>query len=266
MSLKSNGLLCFLLCSMTLSGSAFAGGYTVEPPQSSDSFELIGGAGVAQLAAGDGELGVTSSETDKLVDPSNDWNTFAAQLGLGYLHYFGNAYRYPAHTEWFPSAEPQLNAYYLGKNNIYGNVWRFNSSNFNQLTYAMPFESIRAMADLALTIVSKQWISLYGIGGVGYAWNNLGYTDSDNGGTSCPNQVLNLNSHTNGDFSWEAGGGLNFLLGDDVSLFVEYLYVDLGKGQSSANGTSGTITAPVISPASVDLSAQTGLIGLHVAI
>ena len=265
-SLKNNGFPYFLLCSIALSGSSLMTAASAENiARTPGRFDAIGAAGIAQVQAGNAQLGVTSSETDKLVQTNKGWNSFAGQLGLGYVFYARHAQRYSQKIQWFPSTEPELNAYYLGLNDIKGDVWRFNNANFNQLNYKTPINSTRLMFDEAVTIVSKKWLSLYAIGGVGAAWNHVGYSDSDKG-LSCPDQRLVLNSNTSSNFSWEAGGGLSFLLGKRVSLTLEYLYTDLGTGQTYANGTTGTITAPVIVPASTNLAAQSGLLGLHIVL
>ncbi|MCX7125746.1 MAG: hypothetical protein NTU49_08425, partial [Gammaproteobacteria bacterium] len=222
-------------------------------------FDAIGAAGIAQVQAGNAQLGVTSSETDKLVQTNKGWNSFAGQLGLGYVFYARHAQRYSQKIQWFPSTEPELNAYYLGLNDIKGDVWRFNNANFNQLNYKTPINSTRLMFDEAVTIVSKKWLSLYAIGGVGAAWNHVGYSDSDKG-LSCPDQRLVLNSNTSSNFSWEAGGGLSFLLGKRVSLTLEYLYTDLGTGQTSsstailvASENSCSTSTPLASGASCNI-------------
>lgn len=273
MNLKKKGLSCFLSCSIALSGSAFAVSEpSVElpfPSTSPNGFELIGALGAAAVKAGNSEIGVTSSETDRLIQTNgstwntHNWGNFAAQGGVGYIHYFRHARRYSKHTQWFPAIEPELNAYYLRIHNIKGDVWRFDSSSFNQLNYFMPVDSARLMFDTALTIVSKRRLSLYGIAGVGNAWNRLGYNDTDKG-LSCTDQIINLNALTKSNFAWEAGAGLSFILSKRTSLTAEYLYADLGAGQPSMTGSTGTITAPIIAAPHVDLTAQTALLGLHV--
>jgi len=232
-------------------------------------FELIGALGVARLNTGNSNLGVTSSETDRLVQTnSNNWNTFAGQLGIGYVYYFANAQRYSDQLQWFPSVEPELNAYYLSKNSaVTGDVWRFGSPAFNQLTYKIPVRSSRLMLDAALTILSQQQFSLYAKGGIGNAWNRISYSDIDNEPNDpCPNQRLHLNSNTRSNFAWEAGGGVSYAFNDRVALSLEYLYADLGNTRGSAYGNTGTITVPVIVPPRFNLVAQTGLLGIHIAI
>ncbi len=273
MKLQMKEFLCLILCFLALNNYVFAAipkGHqyhvAVAPTKTPGHFELLGGIGLATLNATNSNLGVTSSETDKLVQTNNDnWNAFTGQLGAGYVYYFRHAQRYSERAQWFPSIEPELNLYFLGSNTIRGDVWRFRSPNFNQLTYAIPVRSTRLMLDGALTIVSKKKFSLYAIGGIGNAWNRVSYSDTDSG-TSCLNQRLNLNSNNLTNFAWELGAGLTYAFNNRVGLSLEYLYTDLGKVRSSAVGTSGTITTPIIVPAYFRLSSQAGLLGLHLAL
>ncbi|MBL7481765.1 SPOR domain-containing protein [Legionella bononiensis] len=239
----------------------------ISPVQDPNHFEVIGALGVANLMLGDGYMGVTSDETDRLVQTnSNDWDTFTGQLGLGYVYYLHGAQRYSENTQWFPWIEPELNGYYLGRNNIKGDVWRFGSPAFNDMTYNMSVESYRLMFDTALTVVSRRQYSLYAIGGIGGAWNRVGYSDADRSSIPCADQYLNLNTRTNSSFSWEAGAGLSYAFNNRFALSLEYLYTDLGKVKTHASGYTGTITVPVIVPANMELTSQAALLGLHVAI
>lgn len=238
-----------------------------EPVGSPNRFEVIGALGIANIRASNSRLGVTSFEIDKLVSNNNQWNTFAAQLGAGYVYYFGDAQRYSDKVQWFPSIEPQVNGYYLGGNSsIQGEVWRFENPEFNDLSFETSLQSTRVMFDTALTVVSRQQYSLYAIGGIGNAWNRLSYKDRDNEPGSCSIANLNLNSRTRSNFVWEAGGGLMYSYNDRVAVTLQYLYTDLGKAGSSASGTVGGISSPVIVPPRFDLNAQTVSLGLHVAV
>lgn len=231
-------------------------------------FEVIGALGVGAYGPGDGVLGVTSNETDRLVQSgNNNWNNLAAQLGVGYVHYFRDPQQYPDSVLWFPSIEPEVNGYYLGDRGIKGDVWRFERADFNELTYKMPIKSMRIMLDGALTIVTvKQRLSLYAKGGIGNAWNRASYSDADKGDATCALQGLHLNAATHSNFSWETGAGLIYALNHRVGLSLEYLYADLGTMKTSATGNTGTIMTPVIVPASFDLNSQAVLLGLHVSV
>lgn len=213
-------------------------------------------------------LGVTSSETDRLVQSgNNNWNNLAAQLGVGYVHYFRAPQQHQGSVLWFPSIEPEVNAYYLGASTIKGDVWRFESADFNELTYKMPIKSTRVMFDGALTIATvKKRLSLYAKGGIGNAWNRASYSDADKGDSSCALQGLHLNTATHSNFAWEAGAGLIYAFNQRVGLSLEYLYADLGTMKTSATGNTGTITTPVIVPANFDLNSQAVLLGLHIAL
>jgi opacity protein-like surface antigen len=257
--------LNYLACYLTLSGSVFAG--TMGNVAPANHFEGIGALGVASLDAGDGYLGVTSSETDRLVQTNrNNWDIFTAQLGIGYVYYLFGAQQYSENIQWFPWIDPEINGYYIGRGNINGDVWRFDSPDFNEMTYKMPIDSYRLMFDTALTVVSKKQYSLYAIGGIGNAWNHASYSDADRNGIPCVNQYLNTNSTTRSNFAWEVGGGLSYAFNNRFAFSVEYLYADLGKVKTPAYGFSGTITDPVIIPADFRLTSQAVLFGLHAAI
>lgn len=236
-------------------------------PTAPNHIDIIGALGFASLGASDGYLGVTSSETDKLVQTNdNKWNTFAAQLGVGYVYYLRNYSPFSDQLQWFTAIEPQLNGYYLGQSSIKGDVWRFSDPTFNEMTFNMPIQSYRLMVDGALTVVSKRQYSLYAIGGIGNAWNRVGYSDADRNGVPCADQFLDLNSNTRSSFAWEVGGGLFYSFNNRFALSLEYLYADLGNVKTPDTGFTGSITAPVLVPASFRLTSQAALLGLHIAI
>lgn len=252
---------------MHVNASAMDKNAALMPKGVANHFELIGALGVAAVTVGNSELGISSSETDRLVQTNgNNWNYFTGQLGVGYVHYFRDIPLYPERVEWFTAMEPQVNAYYIGANSIAGDVWRFDSPNFNQLTYSMPFNSTRLMFDSSLTIATLKHLSLYAIGGIGNAWNKLGYSDADKGTTPCVDQRLQLNSITDSSFVWEAGAGLQYAFSDRIGLSLEYLYTDLGSMKLSNQGSAGSITTPLIVPGSFHLNSQAALLGLHIAL
>lgn len=236
------------------------------PIASPNHFEIIAAAGIGAFDLEHGSLGITHSEIDKLVPEDDDWDNFAAQLGIGYVFFFRDPEQYDDSVVWFPSFGPQLNAYYIGRSNIEGDVWRFGNSNFNELSFTMPVESTRLMLDGVLTIATvKKKLSLYVKGGIGDAWNRAGYRDRDNG-ESCAVQNLNLDSESHSNFAWEVGTGLFYAFNHRIGVSLEYLYADLGKVKTSDEGTSGTITAPIIVPASFRLNSQAVMLGLHISL
>jgi opacity protein-like surface antigen len=237
-------------------------------PTALNHIDIIGALGVASLSVNDGGyLGVTSSETDRLVQTNgNNWNTLAAQLGVGYVYYASNYNPFSDKAQWFTAIEPELNGYYLGQSSIKGDVWRFSNPAFNDMTFNMPIESYRLMLDGALTVVTKKQYSLYAIGGIGNAWNRIGYSDADRNGIPCTDQFLNFNSTTRSSFAWELGAGLSYAFNNRFALSLEYLYADLGSVKTPDTGFTGAITAPVLVPASFKLTSQAALLGLHVAI
>jgi opacity protein-like surface antigen len=227
-----------------------------------DHFEIIGAPGIANLKADNlSDLGVTRSENDTLAQTNNSvWNTFAAQLGAGFIHYFPNGQAYSDNVQWLPSIEPELNLYYLSSNSIDGTVSRFGNAAYGQLDFDIPVRSTRLMLDIALTLVTYKQLSLYGIGGIGGAWNSIDYHDEDNSGSTCV-LGLSLNTQKNNDFAWEGGVGIIYAFNNRVGFSLEYLYANLGGVNASANGNFD-----IIMPPHFHLNTQTGLLGLHIAL
>lgn len=249
----------FLLL-LVLSNTAFA-------LSQANHFELVGALGAANLRAGNGQLGVTSSETDTLSQTNkNNWNTFATQLGLGYIYYFHQSEKTPKNVQWFPAIEPELNLYYLSSNsNIEGQVFRFGNPAFNDFNYKIPVHSTRLMLDAVLTVVKKRSNSLYVKAGIGNAWNRVAYNDSENNNGICPEQNINLAASTNSNFAWELGIGVIHDFNDRIGLSLEYLYTHFGTVNASG-GYTGPITAAIISAPRFNLESQTALLGLHIAL
>jgi hypothetical protein len=271
MKFQINGMQYLLLGCLVLSNPVFA---DIDGPKPKAHYtqlnhpEVIGALGIANLRAGNGSIGVTSSETDKLVQTNtNNWNTLAAQLGVGYVYYFHQSEHPTRKVQWFPAIEPQLNLYYLISNvGIRGDVWRFNNRAFNQLNYKIQVRSTRLMLDGVLTVVKKRRNSIYVKAGIGNAWNRLGYSDSNkaNSTNPCPpDQLMHLVAKTHSNFAWELGVGALHEFNNNVGLSLEYLYTHFGTLKTSAQGSTGTITSPVITPATFNLQAQSVLLGLH---
>lgn len=245
----------------------YKGEVMAEPEMKRNHFEGIGALGIGKLNAANSYLGVTQSETDSLVQTnSSSWDTFGAQLGAGYIFNRCGTLQCSDHVQWFTAIEPQVNLYYLASNSIKGNVVRFNNANFNQMTYDMPVHSTRLMLDAAVTVAAWRQVSIYAKGGIGSAWTSISYHDSDNGGNTCANQAVSLSSRTSGNFAWEAGPGLLVDLNKRFGLSFEYLFANLGTVKTSAHGSTGTITTPIVTPASFKLKTQTALLGLHIAL
>lgn len=161
--------------------------------------------------------------------------------------------------------EPQLNLYFNDYDNI-GDVYRFGSPAFVELNYKERILSTRLMFDLAVTVLSKQQLSIYVKGGIGNAWNNVTYSDTANGSINCNIQGLKLGDRITRSFVWEAGAGVIYALNDVVGISFEYLYTDFGRIKNPGSGNTGAITMPTITPASFSLRAQTFLLGVHAAV
>jgi opacity protein-like surface antigen len=237
----------------------------IAPLISPNHFEVHGAIGIANIRAKDSLLGVTRSEIDKLVQTNDGhWGT-GLQLGLGYVFYRPNALLFPDHIQWLTAIEPQLNLNFIAlSSGIRGDVWRFRDPNFKDLSYTMPFSSLRLMADGALTLASLKGFSVYAKGGIGPSWNTIRYQDSENFFTLNPEQFLILDENHRYQFAWEAGGGLTYAFNKKVALSLEYLYANLGRMRVSSTGDTGNITEPLIVPGLFRVNTQSLLLSLRI--
>jgi hypothetical protein len=101
-----NGFHLSLLCSLILiSTTSYAAIYAPPKP-----FELIAAGSISKVHAGNAQLGVTSDETDSLMQTNDgNWGSWGGQMGLGYVYLLSNAQRYSDVVQWFPMVEPELN-------------------------------------------------------------------------------------------------------------------------------------------------------------
>lgn len=287
MKLGKNEYLLTLLC-LSLSCSAFARIHhrnykgedlkneappppppcTIPIQTNNDYIEVLAGLGISKLDADDGKFGVTASETDTLHQTnSQSWSSYDGQLGIGYVYYLDNTIPTCSNDlQWFPTIESEINIYELVSNSIDGDVFRFGSSSFNDFSFDIPVHSTRLMFDAALTIASMQQASVYVIGGIGTAWTRLSYHERPKN-TPCPDQTVTFkNASSNSHYAWELGAGITYGFTDMMGVSFEYLYTHFGNVSVSGNATTGSITAPVISNPSLNLSSQTAMIVLHYAI
>jgi len=227
-------------------------------------FELIGAGSLSGAIAGNSLLGVTSNEVDTLVQTNqNNWNLWGGKLGLSYVYFISSASKYSEILQWFPKIAPGLNVYYSHYNNE-GTIYRFNDPVFDALVYSIPINSTRLMFDGSLTVASWRQISTYITGGIGNAWNRIGYTDNASS-SFCNIETIHLNNNFSSNFVWETGAGLTYDLGQHLAISFEYLYTDFGRLSTSGIGNTPGISTPLISPASFQFSAQGLLLGLRIA-
>jgi opacity protein-like surface antigen len=110
------------------------------------------------------------------------------------------------------------------------------------------------MLDTALTVAQWRQYSIYGIAGIGAAWNHISYRDRDNSNAPCSLFNVGVNK-SKAHFVWEAGAGAVYAFNDTARLSLEYLYTDFGRLSASSNGSS----------INFNLHAQAVLLGLHLA-
>lgn len=222
-------------------------------------FGISGEIAAANLHLGNSNLGVTSTETDRLHETSNP-TTPEFSLGINYTFPFISSL-HSNNIDWFPAIKTALNVRYL-QQKITGNVYQYQDPAMNNYDYRLHLYSIRLMLDAMLTLFTVQnTTSVYLLGGVGNAWNELDYQDSIDA-TGVQGGALKLNNHNTNGFTSEIGGGVLYSLKKQIDVFLEYRYE---HSQSLHTGATGVINGmPVsVSPASFPFSSQTIALGLN---
>ena len=269
MKLQMKGIYSLLLCCFTLTGSMLA--YAAPNVESGrwstrNHYEVLGALGVSRANWNNQQLGVTSSETDTLVqNNSNDWNALVGQLGVGYVYYFNHAHVFSRKVQWFPSVEPQLN-FYASSNRVDGTINRFGSPAFNEMSYTAHVKSARLMLDGALTVISKREYSLFVIGGIGAARSTIGYSDSTNSGNPCELSTLSLNNNNQTSFVWELGTGVDYAFNSMTNLSFEYLYTNFGNLKLPTSVKNTTLLATQITSSGATFYTKALMLGVHVGI
>ncbi len=231
-----------------------------------DSFaEIILMGGASTVAAEDTSLVISGSEVDVLTQTNRgDWEAFTLQGGFGYAYFLTDQLTTGA-VEWFPYVTPQINVYYLKSDEIEGDVHQIiHNSSFDTLDSTMNLESTRAMFDVGLTVAKIDWFSIYAIGGVGIAWNQLDFDARPNQlGDDCGVDGYQLDSENSSGFAYEFGGGISISFRTDLALSLEYLYTgltDVELGNSSSD-SEFNVEGPEL-----DINSQSILLGLRLAI
>ncbi len=78
--------------------------------------------------------------------------------------------------------------------------------------------SVPVLANFYLTVPVNQQFSIYGMGGLGMAWNK-----TDN--------MRDAKGATKSNFAWTAGAGIEYALSPCMSLDLGYRYTDLGQAR-----------------------------------
>lgn len=260
-----------LLAGLAILPSAFAAAYIPysPPPVSTVTvhpgyFEIIGAVGGATAVAGTSWLGISSFETDTLVETNKNRWAPIGQVGIGYVYPFSRDTIAANSLQWFPSIGLQLNGYFASFKPR-GDVLRFGSDDFNEFVYRTDINSSRLMLDTELTAATWRALSLFAIAGIGASWNNIDYSDTENGSTSCDIDSIHLDSHTSSNIAYELGGGLKLAVSSRIKVTLEYLYANLGRISTADQGHNNFSSFTVV-PADFRLYSNEVLLGLRIAI
>lgn len=230
-------------------------------------FELILMGGIGTIDADDATVQVTEVETDTLTQTNDDdWrSSWTGQIGLGYVYPLAEDFD-TDDLQFFSVINPQLNVYYTG-GDIDGDVLQFGDPDFNNMDYDMDFNSIRLMFDVALTVLQLQEFSLYAIGGLGIAWNNVDFNAEAEEDCECGAANYDTDSDWSTGLAYEFGGGISYALTTDVSLSLEYLYTGFNDVEIGDSDDDEAFENDLdIEGSKFDLNTQMVLLGLRVAL
>ncbi|WP_298622704.1 outer membrane protein [uncultured Legionella sp.] len=225
-----------------------------------EHLEISGNFGAAKQSMSSSTFIVTETETDNLRQTNNP---MIGAFG------FGVSYLFPLKekTKWFSEGRVGLNYRYLSNklwnNLVEGQIEQYQDPRMANYTYQMSLVNQRLMMDLSLTFWERERASLFVIGGLGYGWNKLHYSDYPNPGIEEGNLTLNT-SRTN-RFTSEVGVGAFYQCSEQLKISVQYLYSYFGN---IATGSYGYLNgdATVIYPAHFKLDTNAVLLGLHLAL
>lgn len=211
-----------------------------------NNVELSIQGGISQLhLQGDYQISPTQFETDAL-QQTNQMNSFLWAVGVGYKFLVGSL---------VDNILLGVNLYHFSTV-AEGNVYQYGLSEFNNYSYRLPINSTRLMLDGKFFTPEWQQFSLFVVGGLGVAWNKLGYSEAP-----MPDIVdinTRLDNHSSTQFAYELGAGLQYSMTQHLSFSVEYLFANLGDAATATQGNKIFAT-----PADFRLYTHAGLLGLH---
>lgn len=235
---KKNGYLGLVTFALATSSFSYTG-HTV--------FTAAGG--ISQANFSNAHLTVSSLENDSLHQKNHD-TALISSLGLGYDYV-----RCPGDcSSIVHDVLVGLNFYNVNLENA-GTVYQFGDSSLNNFKYKMPIETTRLMLDVKISADEWHHVSPFLLMGAGMSWNRVNYHDSAVVSGVTP---VSLTRNEQLKFAYEAGLGIQSTLTSSISVFIEYLYADLGRVKTSSFGS-----VSLVSPASTSIQVNSGLIGLN---
>lgn len=245
------GSLLFFIATCTQAGTM---GFSTGPR---DNLELSIEGGVNWYHVPDAHLVISAYETD--IDKINSAQAKAAwKIGAGY-HFFDD---FLQDWHYLNRLLVELN-FYQTWSTITGNVWQYESEEFNNYAFRSPVTSTRLMVDLKPQLFEWSNFSPYAIVGLGAAFNTLSYDENILAADIDPDSVLSLEKHTSAQVAADLGAGVRVAFTDYISATAEYIYAFLNHGSPAAGPTRGVLLA---SPPRFSLQSHNILIGISVTV
>lgn len=218
-----------------------------------DYIEFSAAGGINWLHANNTNLTISPYETDS-VNTGQKVDAPLWKLGAGYYAWEENL-----NTRGFLNhLLLELNLYRTSAT-LTGNVWQYQLPQFNNYNFHAPITSTRLMLDAKPSLFTYHHLSPYVVIGAGVGWNTMSYQENVTGAGVDPRSFLSLRNHTNTNFAYDLGAGLNADINKQLTLSLEFIYTNLGNAAPS--NSSGNLTALTSSP-DFSMMSQSILLGI----
>lgn len=181
---------------------------------------------------------------DKLRNSDNDWDSWTAQIGVGYVQPLFCAEECSNELQWLTAIQPQINLYYVD-GNVNGDL-DYNGSHHYKSESTLKIQSTRLMLDGELTLAQWRNISVYGLAGLGIAWNRVGLNAHGLHGFDPDTQDeweiegFSDCKQTSTSFAYEFGGGITADVTDRLGVSLQYLFTGMDAVELSSHHHDGT--------------------------
>jgi opacity protein-like surface antigen len=190
-------------------------------------------------------------------------DTFTNQSGAGAFTWGLEAlYRFKLHAptiqnHFFDSLGAGVDFFQSPDFHQSGKVLQFNLPEFENYTYTLKLNTLRVMANFDLELHPvRQYFIPFIQGGVGGARTEVSYNSVPIPPVVSPD--FTLPNESSWRFAYQAGAGVKYVAQPHVVLSLRYLYANMGKVNSSTEGSTTTLAMPL----TVNMGTQNFLFGL----
>jgi opacity protein-like surface antigen len=224
-------------------------------PILASNVEISAAGGLTWLNAGNSSIVISPIETDTL-RVNNITSSAIWRAGVGY-HAFAAQL---SHRSFLNDLLLELNGYYSNMT-IRGNVYQYQSSDYNNYSFRAPITSTRLMFDVKPGLFTYQRFSSYAIFGAGVAFNNTSYAEEAIDSSTPSDSPTALQPKQNIGAAYDLGIGVSLVESAHLKVLLEYLYTYMGNVSPSNTSGSGAVLANP--PAPFGINTQSAFLGFN---